>query len=305
MRGENRKEWINYCAAHSKVLQGYYGDEIPERIYHLVKFSNGYMGAASPGNISAESWDLLQRATAVFSFAYTRFQDLQNAEIRAREAQIELALERVRARTMAMFKSDELAETAAVLFHQLIGLGITPNRLFIAVINDESGDMEAWATNEEGDKVSRQFVLSSHRNDSVKKMYDGWKLKKKSIIIDMHGKELENYFHYLNDEMHVPFSIGLDQKRRVQHIAYFSKGFIGMASPDEQPASTINLLERFASVFNLTYTRFTDLQQAEAQAREAQIETALEKVRSRTMAMHKSEELAETAAILINQLNIL
>src|SRR5258706_14798862 len=93
MQGENRKEWINYCAAHSNVLQGYYGDEIPERIYHLLKFSNGYMGAASPGNISGESWDLLQRATSVFSLAATRFSDLQQAEANAREAQIKAGLE--------------------------------------------------------------------------------------------------------------------------------------------------------------------------------------------------------------------
>ncbi|MEJ0106077.1 MAG: hypothetical protein WDO19_27540 [Bacteroidota bacterium] len=124
MQGENREEWISYCAGHSGVLAGFYGEVIPDRVYHLYKFSNGYMGAASPGAISPESWDLLQRAASVFSLAYTRFSDLQLAEAQAREAQVETALERVRSRTLAMQKSDELAETAAVLFKQLIGLGI-------------------------------------------------------------------------------------------------------------------------------------------------------------------------------------
>ncbi|MBL7861871.1 MAG: nuclear transport factor 2 family protein, partial [Cyclobacteriaceae bacterium] len=124
MRGKNRKEWINYCADKSSVLQGYYGGEIPERTYHLLKFSNGFMGAASPAEISAESWDLLQRATAVFSFAYKRFSDLQKAEAQAKEAQIQLALERVRARTMAMQKSEELPEAAALLFQQVQSLGM-------------------------------------------------------------------------------------------------------------------------------------------------------------------------------------
>ena len=90
MKGENRKEWINYCAGVSNVLQGYYGTEIPERTYHLVKFSGGYMGAASPGEISAESWDLLRRAASVFSLAYTRFHDLQIAEAHARQAELDL-----------------------------------------------------------------------------------------------------------------------------------------------------------------------------------------------------------------------
>ena len=55
---------------------------------------------------------------------------------------------------------------------------------------------------------------------------------------------------------------------------------------------------RFGKVFQQTYTRFLDLQKAEAQAREAQIEAALERVRSRTMAMQKSDELQEVACFI-------
>jgi signal transduction histidine kinase len=101
-------------------------------------------------------------------------------------------------------------------------------------------------------------------------MYEGWKNKKTSTIIDMQGEELQHYFHYLADEMQIPFQGGLSQKRRVQTIAYFGQGLIGMASPEEQPAATTQLLERFAAVFNLTYTRFNDLKIAEAQALRAE-----------------------------------
>ena len=51
------------------------------------------------------------------------------------------------------------------------------------------------------------------------------------------------------------------------------------------------VLRRFSRVFEQAYTRFLDLQKAEAQAREAQIEAALERVRTRAMAMHKSDDL--------------
>jgi signal transduction histidine kinase len=43
-----------------------------------------------------------------------------------------------------------------------------------------------------------------------------------------------------------------------------------MASPEEQPADTMQLLERFAAVFNLTFTRFNDLKIAEAHALQAE-----------------------------------
>src|SRR5262249_11138673 len=62
------------------------------------------------------------------------------------------------------------------------------------------------------------------------------------------------------------------------------------------------ILKRFAKAFGLAYTRFLDLQKAEAQAREAQIETALEKVRSRSLAMHKSDELQEVIQVVFDRL---
>src|SRR5204863_3735616 len=83
------------------------------------------------------------------------------------------------------------------------------------------------------------------------------------------------------------------RERRLENIAFFSKRMLGVITPDPQTPEAIQLYERFAGVFDLTYTRFLDLQKAEAQAREAQIEAALERVRSRTMGMQKSEELKE------------
>ncbi|MDN3657275.1 ATP-binding protein [Ferruginibacter paludis] len=212
---------------------------------------------------------IIKRIANVFEQSYRRFLDLQKAEAQAREAQIETALEKVRSRTLAMQKSDELAETAAVLFQQLIALGIAPNRLYIAIVKDENGASEFWITDEDGKKISTAFDANLNDNPSFASMFEGWKQQKKSLIIDMQGEELQNYFRHLTS-LGVPFKNGLSQKRRVQDIAYFSKGFIGIASPDDQPKETLQLLERFAAVFNLTFTRFNDLQIAEAHALQAE-----------------------------------
>ena len=219
---------------------------------------------------SQEQNKIIIRFGQVFEQSYTRFLDLQYAEAQAKEAQIETGLEKVRSRTLAMQNSDELAETSVVVFQQLINLGIEPNRLFIGIIKEKTGTIEAWATNEDGTKIGNHFTLNIEKNTSVKKMYEGWKERKKAITIEMEGIELQNYFHYLADEMKIPFKAGLSQKRRVQTIAYFGQGLIGMASPDDQPEATSLLLERFAAVFNLTYTRFKDLKIAEAHAIQAE-----------------------------------
>jgi len=240
---------------------------------------------------------ILMRFGSVFEQSYTRFLDLQKAEAQAKEAQIEAALERVRSRTLAMQKSDELAETSAVLFKQLIGLGISPNRLYISIIKNDEGDTEFWITDEDGSKVSMAYEDNLNNNPSFKKMYEGWKQQKKSLVIDMKGKVLKEYLNYLSS-IHVPFKGGLTQKRRVQYIAYFSKGFIGMASPDEQPAETLQLLERFAYVFNLTFTRFNDLQMAEAHALQAE-QDLIEIKTARKKAEETLNELQATQKQLI------
>lgn len=230
----------------------------------------GLIEASGPTAHSAEQLEILNRFGKVFDLSYTRFNDLHKAEAQAREAQVETALERVRSRTLAMQKSEELPETAAILFRQLIHLGIAPNRLYIGIIDDETGAIEFWITDEDGSSVSTMFSGNASKNASIRKMYEGWRSQERSIRIDMKGKELADYFHYLGEELHVPFKDGLAQKRRLQYIAYFSKGFIGIASPDEQPIETVELLERFAAVFNLTFTRFNDLKIAEAHARQAE-----------------------------------
>ena len=250
---------------------------------------------------SDDDHNILLRFTNVFYQSYRRFLDLQKAEAQAREAQIEAALERVRARTMAMHESIELAETAAVLFKQLIELGIEPNRLYICIMTDETGNAEFWITTEDGGKICSRFSANVNENFSFVKMYKGWIEKKESIIIDMRGKELQEYVQHLRKK-NVPFKESHSQKRRVQSIAYFSHGFIGIASSDLQPEDTMNLLKRFATVFNLTYQRFLDLKNAEAQAREAQIEAALERVRGKAMAMHGSEDFVTTIVAFYHEL---
>ncbi len=64
----------------------------------------------------------------------------------------------------------------------------------------------------------------------------------------------------------------------------------------------MNFLIRFAIEFERTYTRFLDLQKAEAQARDSQIEASLERVRSKTMAMHNSEDVTSATETMFDEL---
>ncbi len=270
------KDLNNYYRALTKVnfhlpeAQSLAEQKGLRQYYYCAVWQSGGLFAFRETPFPDEAKTVMKRFADVFTLTYTRFLDLQKAEANAREAKIETGVERVRSRTLAMQSSNELAETAAVVVQQLVNLGIPPSRLYIAIIHDDTRSIEFWITDEDGGKVSQQFIADISRNETLKNMYDGWKAQEKSIIIDMEGVEVENYLHYLNNELHVSFKGGLSQKRRVQSIAYFGKGFMGIGSPEPQSEETISLLERFASAFNLTYTRFNDLKIAEAHAIQAE-----------------------------------
>ena len=240
--------------------------------YYFYSIGVGAIGISSFNSLTDEQRSLLRRFRNVFEFAYRRYMDIAQAEANAREAQIEAGLERVRSRTMAMQSCDELAETASVVLYELVRLGIAPSRLYIAIIENDSTDVHFYLTSEDGGKDCSVYTAQIEKNISIRKMYNGWADHLSSLSLNMEGDELSTYFEYLRNEVGVPFRNTQNPSRRVQTIAYFSQGYIGIASPDDQPEETTKLLERFAAVFNLTYTRFNDLKQAEKLAYQANLD---------------------------------
>ena len=311
LQGEIKKSWENHLFTETDLK--YFPAQVKkqmqsiDRVYLSDAFmKHGVLQAAGPSPLSPDKADILIRFAKVLDQAYTRMNDLQNAEAQAREARIEAALEKVRARTMAMQKSDELLETSEVLFQQLQKLGYPAEQFTIGIINEAARVFEISATFQ-GSPLAQRVYSSIDEPYMMSKTYAGWKDKLKSIVIEIKGKDLAAYNRYRNKlvgEKKFPTRIKNDESW-IAHIAYFSNGMLSLSSKTRFPRESVQLLERFASGFDLTYTRFLDLKKAEAQAREARIETALEKVRSRTMAMQKSDELPEAAIQLFQQVQLL
>jgi signal transduction histidine kinase len=324
-----RKAWKEQVNLHKYVLEGddllkYYQvinnardyklrvltEELPEREFHYgFIFSHGFFYAFSPTEFQHDLIHIAQRFSALFEQTYTRFLDLQKAEAQAREAEIELGLERVRARTMAMHKSDELPEVVNVMFHEFKTLQTEEkieqtSRGFITRVDEKAGLFDLWATDTDGNEMKEKFVIEFKEPVVGRLIYDCWKRKQPYVAIDLSEDRLQQWFEYLRS---VGFNLGpaLRGTRRVLTFIYHSKGFIGVAT--NQPVSEENnqILLRFAKVFDQTYTRFLDLQKAEAQAREAQIETSLERVRAAAMAMHKSEDLQKISHVLYKEFKLL
>ena len=301
--GEVNKEHHRFLSKHVPpfVVEDVFS-KMPDRIiFHCSNFSDGYLLILATDFLNAEEQQTIIRFAKVFEMTYTRFLDLKKAEAQARESQIQLALERVRARTMAMQRSEELAETASVLFEQFNALGEVPERIAICIVNEAQQVFEIWATKHGGSQMNLLFKFPLDEPLVMQKMYRAWKAQKRSITIDLQGKEVDEYFQFLTN-MGVPVQREIFGNRRIETAATFSKGVLLVITQETIAAEAIQILERFASVFDLTYTRFLDLQRAEAQTKESQIELGLERVRARAMAMQKSDELTGLIGTVFTEL---
>ncbi|HLG40807.1 MAG TPA: hypothetical protein VI461_14105, partial [Chitinophagaceae bacterium] len=305
----------NYFAAWQELIAGveqlkpeYFSDGL----YYAEAFMKyGCFGVMIKSELPEEEKKILGRFAIEFERAYTRFLDLQKAEAQSREAQIELGLERVRARAMAMQKSDELSELVDTVFKELTKLDFALTWCIINIIDESSMSNTVWAANPDIDKSPESYRMLFEDYPHHHAMMKGWKERKSKYVYTLEGNEKKVYDEYLFNETEfrkVPEAAQAASRAMEKYVVTFSfSNFGGLQTVGDAPLSDANLdiLSRFGKVFDLTYTRFNDLKQAEAQAREAKIQLAMERVRARTMAMQRSEELADVATVLFQQVKAL
>jgi signal transduction histidine kinase/ketosteroid isomerase-like protein len=264
----------------------------------MARTTHGEIGYSLPGvvnEVPKEDLELLERFAGAFDLAHKRFEDLKKSEQQAREVKVELALEKVRSRTMGMQKSDELQDAALLLFQQVEALGVPPFACGFNIWDADKKAATAWMGSVGG--LMPPFKTDSSK-DIYLPIYEASKRGESLHVIEQAGKQLEIHYDYLATIPTFRDVIMPNLKRegitfpsfQIIHCAFFSQGYLMFISY-ESVAEFYDIFKRFAKVFEQTYTRFLDLQKAEAQIREAQIEAALERVRSRSMAMQKSDEL--------------
>ena len=278
-------------------------------VIHIAFFSKGVLTFSTTEPHPHETIQLLERFAGVFDGTYTRFLDLQKAEAQAREAQIEAALEKVRSRSLAMHRSDELQEVVHTVFEKLKELNVELYTAIIFIFAEGSKDIVWWVENKAGQQYPRILVPYAD-NHYLKDIFEAKEKGKEFFSATYSFEEKNDLFHHLfenTDFKYVPEKqkkFLLESELATMSVALAKNTGINITSYTKKTFSEKEneILKRFAKVFEQAYTRFLDLQKAEAQAREAQIEAALEKVRSRAMAMQKSEDLSAAVSTMFDEL---
>ena len=269
----------------------------------------GYIGFNHTRRGTEEEKEIVIRFAKEFGRLYQRFLDIQKAELQAREAQIEGALERVRSKTMAMHNSEDLEDIVITLFDEVLNLGLDKSiRCGIGILEGHEG-METRSVNStpDGSLELRVGMLNMTIHPMLVGLKKAWKNGRKGYSYEFTGKDVRTYYEALNNEPEYPFNADLKKlpEQEFHRSFFFSSGILFAFSEAPISDESSNILARFAAVFGQTYRRFLDLKKAEAQAKEAQIEASLERIRARAMAMQGSGELTDVLSVIFEQLKVL
>lgn len=229
-------------------------------------------------------------------------QKRKSVEDQNRELEIEASLERVRAVAMSMNKSEDLLGICEVSFKEFKKLGFDDIRN--ALINIPNDDKRYFMDYDFSDLTGGEITrieYGSHPvvEDYLKQIRSAKDAFYQGVIKEDQLEEWKN-FRKNSGQIDDP---RLD-KATALYYYFFSIGMGGIGISTLQPIdeSQIKILKRFRNVFDLAYKRFNDIALAEAQAREGQIQLALEKVRTVALGLNKSEEMLKVAKALYEQL---
>jgi len=252
---------------------------------------------------------ILVRFAKEFERTYARFLDLQKAESAAREAQIEAALERVRAAAMAMHHSEEISEVARVLCEQLHVLDFPDLIRAMISTGDDDPDYIRWYLSSRRAETSYPVVrtpiedflpiMGTSRSD--------WEWPEKRRTLKWKGTDLQESIRVFRDAGWRPdesdFAGPVD--RLVDNQSGFPGGAIHISTKEVLDEEFLQVQDRFAGVFGMAYRRFEDLMSAESRAIDARREASLDRIRGEISTMRTVEDLERITPLMWQELKML
>jgi signal transduction histidine kinase len=289
-------------------------DEANALHYYFYSIGKGGLGLTTYQEISEESLKIFKRFHKIFTLAYRRFLDIQQAEAQAREAQVELALERIRAMVANMQNSEELLGIMVKMRAEFVSLGHEAHYFWhMKWMPDKY--LKAM-TSGDGTQIGMVMELPRKIHGEIPSLAAWEKSDEPTVVHVMDVKATLDYVHKMvhwGDFKLVDPNMPTEQD--IHHIGGLTyvmartlHGEIGYSLPGMEPhppEEDLAILVRFAAVFDLAYRRFEDLKNAEARTKEALKQASLDRVRAQVATMRKPDDLKSITPLIWMELNTL
>ena len=212
---------------------------------------------------------------------------------------------------MAMQQSEELSELVALLITELSKLDMALSWCLVTLLDEPSWSARVWRANSQLDQAPQLYHLPFADHPFQHAIMQAWKERQEKwsyVLTGNEKKAIDDYMFSKTDYSKLPEQVQAGIRSADPAYFYFSFSNFGglqvVGGPKPLSDESLNILARFGKVFDLTYTRFNDLKQAEAQARRAaddllklqkekkRTEDALTELRATQKQLIQSEKMA-------------
>ncbi|RYY42219.1 MAG: hypothetical protein EOO06_21460, partial [Chitinophagaceae bacterium] len=211
-------------------------------------------------------------------------------EAKNRELEIETAVEKVRAQSLGMYQTSDFSKVTKELYEQLNHLQIEGFTGVSIYQVDENDIVKVWDLSSPGNLANASgyaFSYDAKKYPVLGSWVESWRTSAEEyMLLDFPLDQLKRAVYELEEilpEMAVLSAEAIasgNLKHQWNPSGRFSEGILSVDFVTLPTEDIKNVVCKMAAAFNLAYQRFLDLKKAEAQTREAKIETALEKVRA-------------------------
>ncbi|MEO7307878.1 MAG: hypothetical protein ABIR78_00515, partial [Ferruginibacter sp.] len=270
----------------------------------LIKEANATDSELTISEFKLDRTEKVKRTTAIL--LEETIEELEQkrkaVEEQNRELEIEKALEKVRSAALSMKELADMVDVCHIISDQLELLNVKEIRnVQTAIIYETKG---TYFNYEYYPKHGKEFVTEvDFKNHEVQTKFANQMLKgaEELFTIFIKNKELKDWYAYQKTTNQ--FADTFLENAEILCYYWYSLGPVALGISTYVPLTEdeINLFKRFRNVFELAYRRFLDIEKAIGQAKEARIETALERVRAVAMAMRKPDDLLNICETLFTE----
>jgi signal transduction histidine kinase len=223
---------------------------------------------------------------------------------------MEASLERVRTKAMAMRYSKDLEGIIAALLNELDRIGLASEYSGVGIVNEQLNQVEFWTTNlPNGEKSNlKKGNIELSKLPFLTGMFSAWK-NQQLYIYALKDEEYRLYYQTMKNTG-VEFSSETLRESAAKELQYcftamFRAGMLSIFRSELLEESSYKILQRFADVFQLAYTRYLDLRKSEISAIEQLKQASLDRVRGEIASMRTAEDLAKITPVIWQELTSL
>ncbi|WP_372950054.1 ATP-binding protein, partial [Mariniphaga sp.] len=232
-----------------------------------------------------------------------------------RELEIEKAFEKVREYAMSMRHSSDLQKVVNLVARELNNMNLDITGVFMVINNDEiDKQFTFWGSTGVAETYMKRAAIPFLDRPIYRVLAEATTKGERFFVEEYTKEEKNEFFEHLFK--YPPYNSSTPEWKeqvfsreggytRSVSVSHYTSIFVvnhfGRRLSDEDNM----ILKRFGQVFEQSYTRFLDIQKAEALAREAIKQASLDRVRGEIASMRTSEDLNRITTIIWRELETL